>query len=1118
MAAGPLKPERDEAAPFPEVPGYRIESVLGRGSTGVVYRAVQLAVERVVALKVLHRSLSRGRIVRRLQREARTTARLSHPNIVAAIDMGQAGDLWWYAMEFVDGPSLAAHLRQQGRLSEREALRFFIPLCEALDHLYQLGVVHRDIKPGNILVEAGGNARLVDLGLAFAEDDPSMTSQGGTLGTPHYVSPEQARNPKAADVRSDIWSLGASFYHAVCGRPPFAGTSVADILSAVLYARIPDPGEFEPSLSKGLRLVLRKCLTRDPAGRYQTPSELLSDLERLRERRQVTVRRRALDPVEGHEVRMRRVWTGAALGAIVLAVIALAVWRPWSFVAQSRSEPSVAEYQELEDLAGELRRGQRANASILAELQELRPVVPEEFLPRWDEVRREAKRRYDAEVEQLVAVVKQELNHHHSRRELAQAEVLLGGIEARVRELEPSRPQLERILDTIQLDTRRIELETEIGAALQSVERRLREYYEARVFTRVDRNLERNQWRGAREVLLVDVRVRQTEASIDTTGLPAERVDDLLEQIRKTVVLPRVEELEADWRRFDESLGHWVNVRADGLEQRLFDRSLLGAARELRREWDAHLERIGLEPDEMLELSALASAALERRVGDLRELEAEYEVEDADLLYREKRGELEPLWAARDYVGLVREWTRIADRHYFEPEREAIDLQLLEARLLSELLERAGEGVRALGAGEEEVLLFVGSIGVQGTIDGGEDPLGAGFLLRPTRASNAERVLLLSLRELEGAELVLPGDVEALAGFPISGPPEAPRDRLLRGLFRWREGDLDAAAEVFPLGALEDPALEALASDLEQRIGSSSSERDLDQRERLAQATTLIDLINRIQLAPVSHARDIEDTVAKIDRVLREFGDLDYVRVRRRELQFIKQNLTAEHAPVSEADFGSSFGAREVELAKASRAVRMDYVFDAAAHGGPWDTGNWIVSDEGLGWQAPHASSREQLFEAARWPKLVLRTPMDLERRLSVELELAQLQDQGPPRLLLVSVAGVHVGFLGDEFGRDGRWLITTGGLERVRELVDALFGGEEGQEFSGLERGGTHRIRIELTQGRGRAEVYLDDVMLDALHQPRPGDELGTASVVVRSIEVLRLLSARIEGSYTSR
>lgn len=212
---GEPQPVREAAQALPRVPGYRLEGLLGRGSTGVVYRARQVSVDRVVALKILHKELVGARKAElRLQREARATAKLAHPNIVTAIDMGEVDGVWWYAMELVDGQPLHKILAES-HLTEREALRLFIPIVEALQHLSERGIVHRDIKPSNILVDTGGRARLVDLGLAHAEDDPQITNHGGTLGTPHYISPEQARDPGSADAQSDLWSLGATLYHAV---------------------------------------------------------------------------------------------------------------------------------------------------------------------------------------------------------------------------------------------------------------------------------------------------------------------------------------------------------------------------------------------------------------------------------------------------------------------------------------------------------------------------------------------------------------------------------------------------------------------------------------------------------------------------------------------------------------------------------------------------------------------------------------------------------------------------------------------------------------------------------------------------------------------------------------
>ena len=359
--------------PLPKIPGYRIEKAIGRGATGIVFRARQLAVDRPVALKILHPELvGTKRAVRRLQREARTAARLAHPSIISAIDMGEQDGQWWYAMELVEGTPLSRRLRE-GPLSEREALRVFTPLCEALQHACEAGVVHRDIKPANILIDERGRARLVDLGLAFAEDDPMMTSGGGTLGTPHYISPEQARDPSTADTRSDIWSLGATLFHALCGRPPFEGDSVAEILSGVLYQRIPDPRRLRPGLSRGMVLVLRKCLNQDPARRYQEPQELLRDLERLRERRSVQVRASSLDPVEGQRSLIVLAGIAVAVGLLAVGATWIVVAPPWRDTGSApQSLGGPRNFPRIEAALRNFEEGGDLARPTLAELEQLR--------------------------------------------------------------------------------------------------------------------------------------------------------------------------------------------------------------------------------------------------------------------------------------------------------------------------------------------------------------------------------------------------------------------------------------------------------------------------------------------------------------------------------------------------------------------------------------------------------------------------------------------------------------------------------------------------------------------------------------------------------------------------
>ena len=207
------------------------------------------------------------------------TARLGHPGIVTAIDMGEVED-WWYAMELVEGISLGE------RVTERGALGSVRPSACSSPSSTPSGTATRWGRPPGR--QAGQHPRgrvrraLADLGLAQAEADPRVTGEDGALGTPHYMSPEHARDAAAVDQRSDLWSLGATLFHALVGRPPFVGRSAAGVLAGVLHQRIPDPRSLAPDLSRGMALVLRKCLTRDPGGRYPDALALLKDLERLR--------------------------------------------------------------------------------------------------------------------------------------------------------------------------------------------------------------------------------------------------------------------------------------------------------------------------------------------------------------------------------------------------------------------------------------------------------------------------------------------------------------------------------------------------------------------------------------------------------------------------------------------------------------------------------------------------------------------------------------------------------------------------------------------------------------------------------------------------------------------
>lgn len=267
------------AQPFQD---YEILDRVGAGAMGTVFKARHKKLGRIVALKVLKPSLARdSRYVDRLRREARIVASLNHPHIVTGYDLGEEGGYHFFVMEFVEGKSLRGMLSEWGMFAEEYVLEVATQVAQALDHAFENNVIHRDIKPGNILIDEDEKVKLTDMGLAKGPADLTLTRDGATVGTPQYISPEQARNPQDVDVRSDLYSLGATLYHMATGVPPFTGDTMAELITKVLNDPPIAPNEQNPAISEGLSLVIRKLLAKDLRVRYQTPRELLDDLERL---------------------------------------------------------------------------------------------------------------------------------------------------------------------------------------------------------------------------------------------------------------------------------------------------------------------------------------------------------------------------------------------------------------------------------------------------------------------------------------------------------------------------------------------------------------------------------------------------------------------------------------------------------------------------------------------------------------------------------------------------------------------------------------------------------------------------------------------------------------------
>jgi serine/threonine protein kinase len=271
-------------------PGFRLGKyeVLAHVATGgmsTVYKAVDTELRRTVALKVLPRPRAGHEgDLERFRREARLSARLSHKNIVTLFEYTyDAGhDLHYLALEFVDGIDLDRHIRRRGRLLPEETRLILIQAAKALDYAFLHGVIHRDVKPANFLLARVGKrvvVKLTDLGLALVQgvDDYQVTRSGTTIGTLDYMSPEQARDSRGTDIRSDIYSLGCTGFHMLAGRPPFEG-GLGERVYKHLEEPPPDVRHFNPKVSAKFWAVLQKMMAKAPEDRYQTPAELLEAL------------------------------------------------------------------------------------------------------------------------------------------------------------------------------------------------------------------------------------------------------------------------------------------------------------------------------------------------------------------------------------------------------------------------------------------------------------------------------------------------------------------------------------------------------------------------------------------------------------------------------------------------------------------------------------------------------------------------------------------------------------------------------------------------------------------------------------------------------------------------
>jgi serine/threonine-protein kinase len=374
----PAPPAPRQLAPGATLGRYRVVRELGRGGMGAVFEAEDTLLARRVALKTLLGGAERPEALERFQVEARAVARLRHPNIVGLHEVGEEGGQHFLVMELIEGESLAARLRREGPLEPREAARLAERLADALFCAHTRSILHRDVKPANVLLDAQGEPLLGDFGLAKEVERAGAgpTESGVAMGTPAYMPPEQVKGElDRVDRRSDVYSLGVTLFEMLTGRLPFAGSSIPAVLRAILDAEPPLPSALCPGLDADLETICLRCLEKEPDARYASANELALDLRRYLKDEPIAARRPGVVDRAGRWLRRNR-GLARALGVTVVSALLVIGAGTVAFLQRLRRERDRAEAAarearealellvsevktELDDVPGERVRGAR---------------------------------------------------------------------------------------------------------------------------------------------------------------------------------------------------------------------------------------------------------------------------------------------------------------------------------------------------------------------------------------------------------------------------------------------------------------------------------------------------------------------------------------------------------------------------------------------------------------------------------------------------------------------------------------------------------------------------------------------------------------------------------------
>ncbi|MGH7149953.1 MAG: protein kinase domain-containing protein, partial [Planctomycetota bacterium] len=968
---------------LPAVEGYEILARLGSGATGVVFKARKAGSDRLVALKVLHPELARDRrFVARLKREARVCASLDHPNLARGIELGEAGGIPCLVLEFVEGKSLKTVLRERGALPEEEVLSIGQQIARALSHAHGRGVVHRDVKPGNVIVEPGGRARLTDFGLARAPLDDSITREGATLGTPQYLAPEQARDVASADARSDLYGLGATLFHAATGAPPFEGERIADVLTKVLFEPAPDPASRNPGLTPGLGLVLRKLLLKDPARRYASAEALLADLEAVADRQSPSVEASSVI-----EAPPRRPSAGGKV-ALAAALIALAGFGLlWLRGGAGTSPGPAAPAPSVESVGAEIAEALGNPRKILA-VGRLQGLLAREGLSPSE------RRRVESAMRPLEPLAEQEF-----RRGLVEA---------------AARAAKARFADVSEVFEREIPQAAgeAIGVAVDSLPPPYAEKW-GRALAQERRRFEARATAGAASF----------RADLDRHLLALEReVLALLEARRYRTALGGIETL-ASFRdgagRLPEDL---LPADAAGTRRTLGERreeiaskvreqagTAAGAAAVLVREGRERFER-----EISAGRAAGAAAAFEREVRDalrsrgidLAELPAGIvpdpvrllESGSAELALLEERtvtaeagrrleaieAELEPSLRERRFAEVLAAWKRHRGDPSLSLLGDRIEERIGEASVLSGLRDRFAVRIDDLVGSPVE--LRAGGIVYAGKVS-----------RRYDRARDAVEILpegrppqVLLFRDLHA------DTVDRVLGFldPANGAEArglVPDDRFARALFRLRCADRaegERMLRALPNHPRAAAVLRTLDRERSAEIGKAPS--------RAAQA------IGAIRWARESRtAGDLAGAALAYERIFAEFGDLEEVKGQAQALRRERDEVEAELALRARRERLLSL-APGGEVAWEGDRPSLAFTF---ASGGPtcWKgTGDWIAT--ATGWRRDLLDAGATLRDS---PPARLEIPLDVAKGHRALFSIRFPFEAGAPRLVGFA-AGAH--------------------------------------------------------------------------------------------------------------